>query len=1023
MDNILNQAERYFSKLLVSTDFNSLISIGVIVIGVLLAFILFVSIIRLLGYSSSREKKQRKKAESANVKKSSSSKEAKINETAMAISKKAKETAQEDSDEYIPDEDVEETPVKQVQKNEPEEVVSEAKEEVSGKKAKANKADKKNKKTVTDEEADSLTKSVETMAELKEKKKQKILKEKQNKKKKPESPSKKMKKAKKAAKKLKIPRTVQESIPYENVYPKDGIIETSKGVFTKSYLLKDINYQIAKQNEQEDMFVKYTEFLNSFDPTTKFQISIIQKNINMKDFEQKVMLKMKNDSLDELRDERNEMIKKKLLEGKNNQTKDKYLTVEIKANSYEDAQTKFARLDSEIDTNLKKIGNSSATVVSTVERLEILHDIYNKVEDGEFCNNYVYNEKGELVPAKEKFSFEIMKDMGLTTKDMIAPSSMEFNSDYGRLGDTYFRALFLRTLPTFLRDSILKELTDTDSNMVTSLIFEPIDSEKAVKMAQNQLRNINSNLIEKQKEASKGGYSVELINPQTRDAADEAHELFNDLTGKNQKLFYATLVIVHFADTLEQLNLETKHIMTIGRGALSCDVKKLTNQQENGLNTALPLCCNKLEVKRTITSENGALFMPFVNQELNDEGGMYYGNNAISHNLILLNRRNLKNGNGFIFGTPGAGKSVSAKQEMMTVLLESDDDVIVLDPEGEYAPMAELLGGEVIRISAASKDYINPFDISMDLDKTDDPIAIKSDFITALCEIMASNRYGLSQTQRSLIDSCIHDIYRPYLNSRDPETGKYDERLIPTFHDFHRALREKRGMDATDLADGLEMYVTGSYNFFAHHTSVKYKERFVVYDISKIGTNMTAAGLQVALDNVWNRIVEGRKKGKNTWFYIDEIYLLFKTQESATFLKELYKRARKYGGIPTGITQNVTDLLSNETARTMISNCEYILMLNQAPMDRAILGEMLNMSSTEMEYITNASPGTGIIYNGSVKVPFINSLPKNTKMYKAMTTKLDEVKARDEEANLKGQEKPEPIINTEETSSTTTVVS
>lgn len=991
-----------------TTDFNHIITVGLVTIGILLVAVLFVSIIRLLGYTlSSREKKPKQKKVKAQNKsksaKNSPAQEPQSKGKTVPISEKIKELEEDsvknDSEEKETKETLQSLPEIETV-TDTEESTAEDKKETVVNEEKPNKKKLFNKKSVSEEEADSLQKSVETMADLKDKKKQRILKEKNSKKKKPDSPIKKVKKAKKTAKKLKIPRTVQESIPYENVYPKDGIIETSKGVFTRSYLLKDINYEIAKQNEQEDMFEEYAKFLKSFDSTTKFQISIIQKNINMKEFEQRVMLKSKNDIYDELRDERNEMIKKKLLEGKNNQTKDKYLTVEIKANNYEEAQTKFARLDNEINTHLKKIGNSSGTVVSTAERLEILHDIYNKVEDGEFCNNYVYNDKGELVPAKEKFSFEIMREMGLTTKDMIAPPSMEFKTDYGKLGDIYFRALFLRTLPTYLRDSVLKELTDTDSNMIASIIFEPINNEKALKMANNQLRNVNSNLIERQKEASRGGYSAELINPQTRDASRESQALVDDLTGNNQNLLYATLVIVHFADSLDKLNSDTKHIMTIGRGALSCDVKKLLHQQENGLNSALPLCCNKLEVKRTITTDNAALFMPFVNQELNDIGGMYYGNNAISHNLILLNRRNLKNGNGFIFGTPGSGKSVSAKQEMMTVLLESDDDVIVLDPEGEYKPMAEMLGGEVIRIAAGSEDHINPFDINMDLDKTDDPIAIKSDFITALCEIMASNRYGLTQTQRSLIDSCIHDIYRPYLNSFDPVTGKYDDSLMPTFHDFHKSLREKRGMDATDLADGLEMYVTGSYNFFAHKTNVKYKERFVVYDIKDIGTNMTAAGLQVALDNVWNRIVEGRKKGKNTWFYIDEIYLLFKTQESATFLKELYKRARKYGGIPTGITQNVTDLLTNETARTMISNCEYILMLNQAPMDRAILGEMLNMSSTEMEYITNASPGTGIIYNGSVKVPFVNSLPKNTKMYKAMTTKLDEVKARDEGKNI-----------------------
>lgn len=802
-----------------------------------------------------------------------------------------------------------------------------------------------------------------------------------------------------AKKKLTIPKTVQDTIPYKRVFPKTGIIEIEDGVFSKSYLLEDVNYQVAKQEEQVEMFLKYAEFMNAFDPATKFQITINQKNMNIAEFEEATMLKMQNDSLDELREERNDMLRSKIREGKNELVKEKYLTVSTTAPSYEAAQIVFSRLDAEIKENIKRIGGAGCIEISSADRLEILYDIYNADSVGMFGNNAVLDKDGMLVFDKEKFSFDIMRRMGLTTKDMIGPTSFTIKSDHGMIGERYFRALFMRTVPQSISDNFLKELTDMETNMLTSLIYQPIDTASALKMARQDIVNVNANVIDRQKKASKAGYSWDAINPDLKDAQEEAAALRDDLTKKDQKLFYLTLVVVLFADTKEQLDSDTKSIQAIGR-RVSVEIKPLSWQQQNGLNSALPLCNNQLQIKRSLTTESCAVFMPFVNQELNDRnGGMYYGNNAVSNNLIMLNRRNCKNGNGFIFGTPGSGKSMSAKQEMLTVLLSSDDDVIVIDPEGEYEPMAEMLGdvAEVIRIEPGSDVHINPFDIDLNCDSDDNPITIKSDFIGSLCENIVGDRFGLTPGQRSLIDRCVKFAYKPYMDSRNPISGAYDKSLLPTLKTFYDILRDQPGYDALQLADALEIYVTGSQNLFAYPTNVEYSKRFVVYDIKKIGSSMKSLGLLVVLDNIWNRIVSGRQKGKNTWFFIDEIYLLFKVESSAEFLRNLYKRARKYGGIPTGITQNVTDLLENPTARTMISNCEYIQMLNQAPLDRAQLGDLLNISQTQMSYITNASPGHGLIYDGSHIVPFVNILPKGTKQYQAMTTKLSEVKERDEQ--------------------------
>lgn len=795
---------------------------------------------------------------------------------------------------------------------------------------------------------------------------------------------------KKKAKTLILPKTVQETVPYLRVYPDSGIIETEDGVFTKSYSLDDVNYQAAKDEEQTEMFLKYAEFLNSFDSRSRFQISIVQQSINLAEFEAETMLEMKGDKLDALRQEQNEILRGKIREGRNELIRKKYITVSTPAPSYEDALTAFARQDTDVTANIKKIGGASAQPMSSAKRLELLHDIYNPDSVGLFGNNMIRDHHGNLVFDRENFRFDILHKMGLTTKDMVAPDSFQFHSGYGKVGSLYFRALFMRSLPQSLKDNFLKELTDASCKMVTSLTYQPIDGQDALKMARDNIRNTNAEMIKKQKTASRSGYSPELVSPELRSASEEAEALRDDLTGKNQKLFYLTLVIVHFADTLEQLNSDTKTIQAIGRRHL-VEIKPLTYQQENGLNACLPLCCSKLEIKRSLITESAAVFMPFVNQELNDRGGMYYGTNAVSHNLILHNRRSSKNGNGMILGQPGGGKSMTAKGEMLNVLLSSQDTVIVIDPEGEYYRMAELLGGEVIRIAPGSGIYINPFDIEMKLDE--DPITIKSDFISSMCETIVGDRYGLTAGQKSIIDRCVKRVYESYLNSYDPGTGKYDSDKLPTLLDFYSLLREQDGYEALQLADGLEIYATGSLDIFAHRTNVGYQKRFVVYDISKIGSSMKSLGLQVILDNIWNRMVATHEEGRYTWVYIDEIYLLFQNAASAEFLRQFYKRDRKYGGIATGITQNVTDVLENDTARTIISNCEFVLMLSQAPLDRAQLGDLLNISPTQMDYITNAGPGQGLLYDGIHLVPFVNQMPKETKQYAAMTTKPSEVKA------------------------------
>lgn len=783
-----------------------------------------------------------------------------------------------------------------------------------------------------------------------------------------------------------VPKTVQESIPYTRVY-ENGIIETDKGVFSKSYYLGDVNFQIAAQEEQEEIFLSYSDLLNSFGAGVKIQISINNRNIDQEEFANTVLLKPHKDTLNEYREEYNEMLKTKMQEGHNNMRREKYITLSIEAESIEAAVTQFAHLDGEVSNAIKKITQSETKAMTMIERLSILHDIYN-IDAPEPLYKTGVVEKHEV----ESFNFDHMIAQGLTTKDIIGPASMEVKKDYIKLGDTYARVLFLDNLPTFLSTNILPELTDVSCNMLLSVLYESIPQDKAMKIIRNQIVNINSNVIDAQKKATKSGYSADLISPDLLRAQMESNRILSDMTKRNQKLFLTTIIITHFAESIDELDKQTQSINTVASKHL-CQLKKLNYQQEAGFNSCLPLATNKVFVKRMLTTEAASVFIPFAAQELTQKNGMYYGLNAVSKNMILFSRLNSKNANGVILGTPGSGKSFSAKREIINVLLNTDDEVFIIDPEREYAPLTALLGGESIRIAAGAKVYINPLDMDMDYADDDDPITLKSDFINSLCETIIGGRYGLSPIQKSVIDRCVRQVYQPYVEHMNTLKGTitYDPDYMPTLVDFYELLLSQPEPEAQNLALSIELYCTGSYDTFAHRTNVNTRSRFVVYDIKDIGSGMKELGLQVCLDAIWNKMISNKKAGKRTWFYIDEFYLLTQTESSAKFLQQIYKRARKWSGIPTGITQNVGDLLESQIAVTILSNCDFILMLNQAPLDRQNLAELLNISPTQLTYVTNADSGQGLLYTGKTIVPFVDKFPSNTKLYKVMTTKPDEV--------------------------------
>lgn len=774
----------------------------------------------------------------------------------------------------------------------------------------------------------------------------------------------KTKKERKLVQKRSIPKTAQQTLPYVRVAD-DSIIEVAPGRFSRTYAFDDVNYQIAKQEDQEDIFLRYCSILNSFDINVDVQVTIMNNKINREDFEDIVLLKMQGDEYDEYRKEYNDMLLEKISQGQNDIKREKLLTISLQAENEQDAKNKFHSFDIELFSNFKALGSKLYELDSN-QRIRLMKDIFRGVD--------------VTIPA-----FNVLDFKRGTERSYIAPDYFEFKNDYFMFNDQFARCLFIREYPSSLADRLISDLIDTGLNLVLTINIAPVDPGEAIKIVKRQITNMEQNKIDAQKKAVRSGYSPDIISHDLKHSLVEAEELLDDLQSKNQKMFLVNVIIMHMAPTYEQLQQGTELLKATARKYL-VNLGILRYQQEDAMASVLPLGYCKLKIRRTLTTESTAILMPFHTQELIQPNGFYYGLNAVSRNMIMFNRTNLKNPNGFILGSPGSGKSFAAKREIINILLNTDDDVIIIDPEREYTIMGQNLGGEIVDISAGSKNHINPLDMSKDYADDEHPIILKSEFMLSLCDLLIGGQRGLTAVEKAIIDRCLQLTYQEYLQD-------FDESKIPTLKDFHAVLKQQKEPEAHNIALSLELYTQGSLSIFANKTNIDINNRFIIFDIKDLGKQLKTMGMLIVLDTVWNRITRNRAVGKRTWIYTDEIHLLFANEFSANFYFELYKRARKWGGVPTGITQNVEDLLLSDLARRMLSNSDFIQMLNQAPADRTELARLLNISDTQLSYVTNSEAGQGLLFVGNAIIPFMDSFPRNTKLYQMMTTKLDEVMA------------------------------
>ena len=746
----------------------------------------------------------------------------------------------------------------------------------------------------------------------------------------------------------------------------DGICRVTDSYYTKTVQFQDINYQLNQNEDKTAIFDGWCDFLNYFDSSVRFQLSFVNMSANKDNYARCITISPQGDDFDSIRLEYTQMLQNQLARGNNGLIKTKYLTFGVEADGLKAAKPRLERIETDLLNNFKRLG-VAAEPMNGMERLRLLHGMLHMDEQEPF-----------------RFSWDWLAPSGLSVKDFIAPSSFEFRTgrSFG-VGRRIGCASFLQILAPELNDRMLADFLDMESSLIVSMHVQSVDQVKAIKTIKRKITDLQKMTIEEQKKAVRAGYDMDIIPSDLATYGTEAKKLLQDLQSRNERMFLLTFIVVNTAGSRQQLDNNVFQAASIAQ-KYNCQLTRLDFRQEEGLMSSLPLGLNQIEIQRGLTTSSVAIFIPFTTQELFQDGkeALYCGLNALSNNLIMVDRKRLKNPNGLILGTPGSGKSFAAKREIANVFLVTDDDIIICDPEAEYGPLVERLHGQVIKISPTSPHYINPMDLNLNYSDDENPLSLKSDFILSLCELIVGGKDGLMPVEKTIIDRCVRMVYRDYLSDPKPEN-------MPILEDLYNELRRQEEKEAQYIATALEIYVSGSLNVFNHRTNINIENRIVSFDIKELGKQLKKIGMLIVQDAVWNRVTINREAHKSTRYYIDEMHLLLREEQTAAYTVEIWKRFRKWGGIPTGITQNVKDLLSSREVENIFENSDFILMLNQASGDRQILAKQLNISPHQLSYVTHSGEGEGLLFYGNVILPFVDRFPRG-ELYDLLTTKPQE---------------------------------
>ncbi len=766
-----------------------------------------------------------------------------------------------------------------------------------------------------------------------------------------------------------IPLTAQDSIPFQRMFP-DGICRVTDNYYTKTIQFQDINYQLAQQEDQTAIFEEWCSFLNFFDSSIRFELSFMNMATDAADFEKMIRIPFKRDRFNQIRQEFSSMLRRQLAQGNNGLTKTKYLTFGIEADSMKQAKPRLQHVEIDLLNNFRRLGVRAKSLTGK-ERLHLMHAMFH-MGDGD--NDRFY------------FDWKWLVESGMSVKDFIAPTCFAFpTSRIFQMGGLYGSMSYLQITASDLSDQMLKEFLEMESSQIVTMHIQSVDQTAAIKQIKHKITELDRSKIEEQKKAVRSGYDMDIIPSDLATYGKDAKALLKELQSQNERMFLLTFLVMNTGKTEQELETNVFQAVSIAQ-KYNCNLRRLDYQQEQGLMSSLPLAQNLVPIQRSLTTSSTAIFVPFTTQELfqSGRGTIYYGLNALSNNLIMVDRKRLKNPNGLILGTPGAGKSFSAKREITNAFLVTDDDIIVCDPEAEYTALVQKLEGQVIRISPTSTQYINPMDINANYSEEDNPIALKADFVLSLCELIVGGKEGLQPVEKTVIDRCVHQIYQRYFEDPRPEN-------MPILQDLYEALLTQEEKEAKHVATALEIYVSGSLNLFNHRTNVDVQNRFVCYDIKELGKQLKKIGMLVVQDQVWGRVTTNRNAGKSTRYYMDEFHLLLKEEQTAAYSVEIWKRFRKWGGIPTGITQNIKDLLASREVENIFENSDFIIMLNQASGDRQILANQLNISPHQLSYVTQSGEGEGLLFYGNVILPFVDHFPTDLELYRIMTTRLSDL--------------------------------